>query len=172
MRYSRFIYVEDTYVEDTISNLVRVLRANFWGINGFFSFISIHKFDSFKNPFATIISLSEFYFRFRENLSCWYKLRKWFLHIMEAAETDEICGYEGGLTWCLRWATYTSISTWTYLQNSLAAAEALSLKIPSPGNISQVITKIISISTRIVISYAMKRGTPFWVWQKFNGNWS
>ena len=28
-------------------------------------------------------------------------------------------------------------------------------------NISQVITKTISISTRIVISYAVKRGVPF-----------
>ena len=40
-----------------------------------------------------------------------------------------------------------------------------------PCNISQMIVKTIPISTRIVISYAMKRGIPFWVWQKVNGNW-
>ena len=38
-------------------------------------------------------------------------------------------------------------------------------------NISQMILKTIPISTRIVISYAMKRDIPFWVSQKVNGNW-
>ena len=49
---------------DTISNLPKVPRAKFLGSDGLFSFISIRKFDSFKNPFATITSLSKFYFRF------------------------------------------------------------------------------------------------------------
>ena len=40
-----------------------------------------------------------------------------------------------------------------------------------PWNISQMITKAVPISTRIVISYAMKWGIPFWVWWKVNGNW-
>ena len=40
-----------------------------------------------------------------------------------------------------------------------------------PWNISQMITRTIPISTRIVISYAMKRGVAFWVWGKFNENW-
>ena len=38
-------------------------------------------------------------------------------------------------------------------------------------NIPQMIMKIIPISTRIVISYAMKRGIPLWIWWKVNGNW-
>ena len=33
--------------------------------DGLFCFSSICKFDSFKNPFATITSMPEFYFRFR-----------------------------------------------------------------------------------------------------------
>ena len=37
-----------------------------------------------------------------------------------------------------------------------------------PWNISQMITKTIPISTRIV---AMKRGIPLWIWWKVNGNW-
>ena len=41
------------------------MRAKFLGSNGLFCFISICKFGSFKNPFATITSLSELYFRFR-----------------------------------------------------------------------------------------------------------
>ena len=59
-RYSRF-----TFVENTTSNLPKVPRAKFLGSNGLFCFSSICKFGSFKNPFSTITSLSELYFRFR-----------------------------------------------------------------------------------------------------------
>ena len=59
-RYSRF-----TFVENTIGNLPKVLGVNFLGSDGLFCFISICKFGSFKNPFATITSRSELYFRFR-----------------------------------------------------------------------------------------------------------
>ena len=38
-------------------------------------------------------------------------------------------------------------------------------------NISQMVTKTISISIGIVISYAMKQGTLFWVYYEVNGNW-
>ena len=34
-------------------------------------------------------------------------------------------------------------------------------------NISQMITKTIPISTRLIKSYAMKHGIQFWVWRKF-----
>ena len=40
-----------------------------------------------------------------------------------------------------------------------------------PWHISQMITKTMPISTRIVISYAMKQVIPFWVYWKVNGNW-
>ena len=39
-------------------------EPNFWEVMDSY-FISISKFGSFKNPFATITSLSEFYFRIR-----------------------------------------------------------------------------------------------------------
>ena len=48
-----------------ISNLPKVLRATFLGSDGLFCFISICKFDSFKNPFAMITSMPELYFRIR-----------------------------------------------------------------------------------------------------------
>ena len=48
-----------------IGNSPKVPRANFLGSNELFCFISICKFGSFKNPFATITSLSELYFTFR-----------------------------------------------------------------------------------------------------------
>ena len=56
--YSRF-----TFTENTIGNLPKVTRAKFPESNLLFSFISIYKFGSFKNPFAMITSLSELYFR-------------------------------------------------------------------------------------------------------------
>ena len=37
----------------------------FLGSNGLIGFISICKLNSFKNPFATITSLSELYFRIK-----------------------------------------------------------------------------------------------------------
>ena len=39
-----------------------------------------------------------------------------------------------------------------------------------PWSIPQMITKTILINARIVISYAMKWGTPLWIWWNVNGN--
>ena len=39
-----------------------------------------------------------------------------------------------------------------------------------PRNISQLKTKTFSFSRRIVISYAIKRSIPWWIWWKLNGN--
>ena len=53
-----------TFVENAIRNQPKYQEPSFWEmIDSCFS--SICKFGSFKNPFATIISLSEIYFRFR-----------------------------------------------------------------------------------------------------------
>ena len=43
----------------------KVLRAKCLGSDGFFCFINMCKFGSFKNPFAKITSLSELHFRLR-----------------------------------------------------------------------------------------------------------
>ena len=40
-----------------------------------------------------------------------------------------------------------------------------------PWNISQMITRTVPITTRIVTSYVMKQGILFWVWWKVNGKW-
>ena len=64
-----------------------------------------------------------------EDLSFWYKWKKWFLWAMAAAKEAENHGNKWGLAWYFRWGIYTTIPT----QTSLAAAEALSLKISSHG---------------------------------------
>ena len=68
-----------------------------------------------------------------EDLSCWYKRKRWFLWTMAASKAAKNQGDEWGLTLYLRCGIYTSIPTWTHSHNSPAAAEALSLKISSYG---------------------------------------
>ena len=53
------------FLENTIGNSPKVLRAKFLERDGLFCFISICKFGSFRNPFATITGLYEISFRFR-----------------------------------------------------------------------------------------------------------
>ena len=86
------------------------------------------------------------------------------------ATAAENHGGEWGLVWYFLWGIYTSSPSWTHSQNSLAAAKALILKI-FPWYISKMIKKIVIVSTRIVISYAMKQGIPMSIWWKVNGNW-
>ena len=52
-----------------------------------------------------------------------------------------------------------------------SSSRSTKLKDILPWNISKTIMKTIPISTRIVISYAMKQGIPLWTWWKVNGNW-
>ena len=40
-----------------------------------------------------------------------------------------------------------------------------------PWNISQMITKTVPISIRIVMNYVMKQGIPYSILHKINGNW-
>ena len=54
-----------TFVENTISNLPKFTRAKFLVSNWHFCFISMWKFGSFRNHFATITGLSQFCFRIR-----------------------------------------------------------------------------------------------------------
>ena len=121
----------------------KVLRANFLESDVVFCFSSVIKFGSFKNPFATITSLSELYFRFRRlillvqtwkvvfinygsSTSCW-KPWRW-------ARLDDIsCILHLIYIYLDEIYIYRSIPTWTHSQNSLEAAEVLSLEISSHG---------------------------------------
>ena len=77
-----------------------------------------------------------------------------------------------GLTRYLRWGIYTSIPAWTHSRYSLAAAEALSLKIfPHEKSLKWWQRPSQLVSTRIFIRYEMTRGVLFWVCWKVNGNW-
>ena len=97
--------------------------------------------------------------------------KKWILWTMAAAQAAENHGDKWGLTWYLWWRIHTSIPTWTHSQNFTSSSRSTDFKDTLPWNISQMITKTIPISTRIVITYAVKRGIPLWIWGKVNENW-
>ena len=117
-RYSRFAFAKNTW------------EPSFWNMMDS-CFITISKFGSFKNLFATITSLSELYFRFRRFILL--VQTKKVISMNYGSSTRSWKPWTWGLTWYFLWGIYTSIPTWTHSQNSLAAAEALSLKISSYG---------------------------------------
>ena len=57
----------------------------------------------------------------------------------------------------------TNVNPLTKLTSSISITEFNDILA---WKISQINMKIIPISMRIVISYAIKQGIPFWVWQK------
>ena len=128
------------------------------GSNWLFCFISICKFVSFKNLFAMITSLPKLYFRIRlillvqtkkvisinygSSTSSWKPWRWMRLDLIFSMRDIYISSNLNSLT------KFTSSSRSTKFKDIL------------PWKISQMITKTIPISTRIVISYVMKRGIP------------
>ena len=62
----------------------------------------------------------------------------------------------------------SDLNSLTKLTSSSRSSE---LKDILSWNISQMITNTIPISTRIVISYAIKQGILLWIWWKVNGYW-
>ena len=150
-----------TFAENTISNSSKVTRAMFLGSNGLFCFISICKFGSFcndyKNPFATITSLSELYIRSRR-----------FIILIQTKKV--ISMNQGSST--SSWKPWRSVrldlvfslrdiymnSNLNPLKKFTSSTRSTNLKDILLQNISQMITKTIPISTRIVISYVMKWG--------------
>ena len=146
-------------------------EPSFWEVmsDGLFCFRSICKFDRFKNPFATITGLSELYFRFR------------FILLVQTTKVISM-NYDSSTSYWKPWRWVRFDLTLTmrniYINSNLdplakftSCSRSTDFKYILPCNIPQMITKTILISTRIVISYAMKRGILFWFYWKVNGNW-
>ena len=137
------------------------------GRNGLFCLISVCKFGSLKNPFPTITSLSELYFRFRR-----------FIFLVQMKKVISVNYGSSWKPW--KWVRLDLIFSMrdVYISSNLNphtkftnSSRSNKLKDILPWSISQMITKTIPISTRIVISYAMKWGIPLWIWWNVNGNW-
>ena len=145
----------------------KVPRAKFLESDGLFCVISICKFGSFRNPFAMVTSLSELYFRFRRfillvqaklvvsmaygsSTNSWKPWRWVRLDLMLSMRDIYINSHLNPLT------KFTSSSRSTEFKNILLR------------NISQTMTELVLISTRIVISNAVKWCIVFWIWWKVN----
>ena len=164
-KYSRF-----TFVENTSSNSSKVPRAKFMRSDRLFCFNCICKLGTFKNTFAIITSLSELYFRFRR-----------FILLVQTKELFSVNYGRSPSSWkpC-RWVKLDLIDTMRDITHQFQSElhhkahqqqqKHRIWRYPPMKHLS-MITKTIPISTRIVISYVMKRDIPFWVWQKVNGNW-
>ena len=151
-----------TFVENTISNLPKVPKANFLGSHGLFFFISICKFGSFKNPFATITSLSELYFRIGRFILLIQTTKMISMNYDSRASSWKPWGWVRlDLVFSMKDIyIYSSLSLLTKFTSSSRSTE---FKDIMPWNISQMITKTVPISTRIVTSNAMKRVIPLWI---------
>ena len=159
-----------TSAENIISDSPNVTRAKFLGSNRFSCFISMCKFVSFKDPFVMITSLFELYFRIR-----------WFILLIQTQKVISMNYGSSTSSWKPRrwmkpdliffmWDIYIN-SNLNLLTKFASSSRSTKFKDILLCNISQMITKTIPISTRIVISYAMKRGIPLWIWWKVSGNW-
>ena len=164
--YSRF-----TFLENSVTNSPKVLTAKFMGSEKLFCFSSICKFGSFKNPFSMITSLSELHFRF-------WRFTQMFVQMKKVISMNYSSSKSCWKPW--RWVTFDLILTMKYMYISFnlnpltkftSSSRSTEFKDILPWNISQMITKTIPISTRIVISYAMKWGILLWISWKVNENW-
>ena len=150
-------------------NSPKVPRAKFLGSNGLFCFISICKLGSFKNPFATITSLSELYLRIRR-----------FFSLVQTKKVISMNYGSSTSNWKpWRWVRLDLIFSMRdmYINSNLSplvkltsSSRSTKFKDILSWNISQMIMKTVPISLRIVISYAMKWAIMLWIWCKVNGN--
>ena len=130
-------------------------------------FISICNFGSFNYPLATITSLSKLYFGFRR-----------FILLGQIKEDVSMNYGSSRSSWKLwRWVRLDLMRD-IYINSNLnrltkltSSRRSIEFKNILAWNISQMIKKTIPIRMGIVISNAMKRGFPLWIWSKFNENW-
>ena len=122
---------------------------------------STGKFGSFKNPYATITCLPEIYFRFRRLtlLEQTKKVISMNYGSMAAAQAAENHGDEDGLIFMRDIYINPKLNQLTKFTSSSKNTVFIDIL---QWNISKVITKTIPISTRIVITNAIKQGIPFW----------
>ena len=123
-----------------------------------------------RNHLQWVLGLSEFYFGFRR-----------FIMLVQTKRVISINYGRNTSSWKpWRWVRLHLIFTMRYifinsnlhpLTNFTSSSRSTEFKDILPWYISQIITKIMPISTRVVIRYAMKQSIPFWVSQKVNGNW-
>ena len=158
------------FVKNTVSNSPKLTRTKFLGSDGFFCFSSICKSGRFKNPFKTITSLPQPDFRLRR-----------FILLVQTKKVISM-DYGSSTSYWKRWRWVRLDLIFTkrdiYINSNLkpltkfTSSRSTEFKDILPWNICQMILKTIPISTKLVISYVMKRGISFWVYWKVYENWN
>ena len=99
-------------------------EPSFWEVVDSFVLLAYASLAASRNLLQRLLACLNFTLE-SEDLSFWYKQKKWFLWTMTASQAAENHGDEWGLTWYFLWGIYTAMTTSTHSQNSLAAAELL-----------------------------------------------
>ena len=109
-----------------------------------FCLLSICKFGSSKNLFAASTSLSEHCFRFRR-----------YVLLVQTKKVISVTYYSSTSSWvCLHIYKEGYINSYLNLLTKFTnSSRSTKVKYIFPWNLSQMITKTIPISTRIIISY-------------------
>ena len=105
-----------------------------------------------------------------EDLFCWYKQKKWFLNCDSSTSHWKPWSLVRiDLILTMRDIHINSnLNSFTKFTSSNRSTE---FKDIFQWNISQIITKTVPLSKRIVISYVMKWPILLWIWWKVFGNW-
>ena len=104
-----------------------------------------------------------------EDLFCWYRQKSGFYELWQQHKL--LITMEGRFDLILTMRDIYINSNLNLLTKLTSSSRSTEFKDILQWNISQMITKTIPISTRIVISYAMKWGILLWISWKVNGNW-
>ena len=154
------IYLLALEIIITISNLPKVLGAKFLGSDWRFCFSSICKFGSFRKLLQKLPACLNFAFDSEDLFFC----ELWQQHKLKTTEMSEVWPdtYDEG---------YMHQFLNPFTKSTTSSSNSTEFKDILPWNISQMIMKTIPVSTRIVISYAMKWGISLWISWKVNGNW-
>ena len=139
---------------------MKIPRAKFLGSDGLFCFSSIANLAASRTLLQRLLACLNFTIdsedllvisiNYGSSTSCW-----------KTTEMSEV------------WPdTYELISSNLNPLTKFTSSRSTEFKDILPWNISQMITKTIPISTKIVISHAMKQGILFWVYWKVSGNWA
>ena len=151
-----------TFVENTISNLQKVPRAKFLGSNGLLILLAYTSFAASRTLLHQLLTCLNFHLDLND--SFWFL---WTMAAVQVAENHEWVRLDLRLT---TRDIYID-SNLNPLTKFTSSSRSTVFKDILPWNIFQMIAQMVQISRKIVISYTMKQGILFWVWQTVTGNW-
>ena len=118
-------------------------QPSFWEVMDSFVLVAYASLAASRTLLQRLLACLNFTLE-AEDLSFWYKRKKWFLWAMAAAQAAENHGDEWGLTWYLRWGIYIN-SNLNPLTKITSSSRSTKFKDILLQNMSQMITKTIPL---------------------------